>query len=207
MTATNWLDRLSAADLRRIFSNGACHPDDRPDGDDLLRPAAVLIPWLRIDEQWHILLTRRTEHLVHHSGQVAFPGGSIDHNDADAVQAALRELREEVGIQPDQVDVVGAMPLMRTVTGFLITPVLGVLKWPLDLTLDPHEVGRAFTVPLNWLADEGNYEERPYHRPNGRTEMVVFYSLYDGELIWGATARMITNMLTCLELAKENRTH
>lgn len=157
--------------------------------------AAVLIPLLRIEDQWHLLFTRRTERLETHKGQVAFPGGACEPGDRDVIGTALRETHEEIGVPPAAVRVLGHMPPQATVTGFMVTPVVGVMRWPTALRLQVHEVSRVFHVPLAWLLDGANREERLYTRSNGTSEMVVFYKPFDGEIIWGVTGRIVTDFL------------
>jgi len=164
-----------------------------------LTPASVLIPFLRFPAGWHILFTRRTDRVETHKGQVAFPGGSADRSDRDPDQTALRETFEETGILPQDVRILGRMAEFPTFTGFLITPVIGIVSWPQTLKLEEAEVSRAFTVPLSWLASSTNYELRPYLRPNGEKEMVVFYHLYDTEQIWGVTGRIMLNLIHLLK--------
>jgi 8-oxo-dGTP pyrophosphatase MutT (NUDIX family) len=163
-----------------------------------LKPASVLIPLLRQDGLWQVIFTRRTEKVENHKGQVSFPGGSVDPGDADAIQTALREAEEEIGLSSDSVRILGRMPQMPTGTGFCITPVVGVIHRPVDLKPAVDEVDRIFAVPLVWLAQAGNHEERPYMRTTGVSEMVVFFHPYDDEIIWGITARLIVNFLVII---------
>ena len=139
-----------------------------------------------------VLLTRRTETLRRHAGQVAFPGGRIDPGDADPTAAALREAQEEIGLSPDAVDVVGIADRYRTITGFDITPVVGVV--PPDLPLVPHaaEVAALFEVPLaHLLAPENQVAQSAEWNGTQRH----FYEIrWADERIWGATAAMIVNL-------------
>ena len=165
---------------------------------DGLIQAAVLIPFLWIDGAWHILFTRRTDHLETHKGQVAFPGGAVDPCDVDPGATALREAYEETGIQPGSVRLIGQMIDMVTITRFLVTPVVGVVEWPQSLNLAEFEVSRVFTVPLGWLADPENVEIKPYLRPNGHIEEVIYFNRYDGEMIWGVTGRIMYDLIQLL---------
>ena len=165
------------------------------------RPAAVLIPFLRKEDQWHLLYTRRNASLVEHSGQVAFPGGRADQDDSGPVSTALREAREEIGLQPEDVRILGALDEFLTITNYLVTPVVGVIPWPYNLRLSPIEVSRAFTIPLEWLADPNNYEEKQRSVPRMHGSVtVIYYNPYDGEVLWGATARFTLTLLKKLNL-------
>ena len=159
--------------------------------DGVLRPAAVLIAVTDRAEPG-VILTRRSEALRSHAGQVAFPGGRVDPDDADAIAAALREADEEIGLPPATVDVIGTIGLFRTVTGFEITPVVAVV--PPDLPLRPHdaEVAALFEVPLAHLLDPRNHIERTVDWMGAER---TFYEIpWVGERIWGATAAMIVNL-------------
>jgi len=169
-----------------------------PSAPAQLVAASVLIPLFRMESRWYLVYTHRTERVMNHKGQVSFPGGAADPEDQDAVQTALRETYEEIGIPTDCVQVLGQMSPMPTVTGFIITPVVGVVCWPYELRPAEVEVERVFQVPLAWLANPANREERLYTRSNGTSEMVVFYQPYDGELIWGATARITLDFIKIL---------
>lgn len=164
-----------------------------------LTPAAVLIPLYQDGREWYLLLTVRTDRVVNHKGQVSFPGGAADQTDKTPVDTALRETLEETGIPPQKVQILGQMPPLASSSGFLIYPVIGKIDWPVALTLAENEVKRIFSVPLKWLAEPENKEERLYTRQNGTQEMVIFYKPYDGEIIWGITARIISDFLDMLQ--------
>ncbi len=167
------------------------------------KPAAVLLPLLRREGEWHLLYIRRSERKRdRHSGQVAFPGGRVEPEDRDIVHTALRETHEEVGIANEHVRLLGRLRPYHTITHYQVTPVVGVIPWPYPLQLQRSEVARTFTIPLRWLGDPRNYELR--HResspqlplPEPRPEIpVVYYDEYDGETLWGATARMTLSFL------------
>lgn len=162
-----------------------------------LKCAAVLVPLIWNDDEWHILFTRRTNRVESHKGQVSFPGGACDEGDSTPEGTALREADEEVGIHPRDVRVLGKLANLITVTSFRITPVVGVIRWPTVFRIGQDEVERVFTIPLNWLADRRNRWE--FTMP-GRNRSLFAYHPYDGELLWGATARMTVNFLKTLDL-------
>ncbi|HEY71429.1 MAG TPA: CoA pyrophosphatase [Anaerolineae bacterium] len=169
------------------------------------RPAAVLIPLYWHDDEWHALFTRRTDHVEEHRGQVSFPGGMIEAEDLNHEQAALREANEEIGIHPQDVDILGRLKPTRTITHFLITPILGVIPWPYELRCNPNEVASTFGVPLQWLADPANLELRKYKpSEHGPLYEVHFFKAYQGEVIWGATGRIVVQFLKVLREVLEN---
>lgn len=156
------------------------------------RCAAVLIPLVQEKDAWHILFTRRTQRVESHKGQVSFPGGACDQGEVSPEDTALREVEEEIGVGPEAVRVLGRLTSMITITGFRVTPVVGVLNWPAVFRLSEGEVERIFTVPLTWLSDPANRWQLPF--PGSEREVVVYHP-YDGELIWGATARMTVDFI------------
>jgi len=165
-------------------------------------PAAVLIPLYQEDGDWKLLFTRRTDSVDVHAGQVSFPGGQIEDADASIVATALREAQEEIGLNPEDVETLGQLNPLFTVTQFLVTPVVGVIPWPYPLRNSPTEVARTFGVPIRWLADPDNLElkEREHLVP-GRSIRVYYFKEYEGETIWGVTARITVNLLQMLDAA------
>ena len=165
------------------------------------RPAAVLIPLLRMDLTWHLLLTRRNANLPEHSGQVAFPGGRADPEDRTAEATALRETQEEIGVAPKDVRILGKLRSYHTISNYIVTPVVGVIPWPYPLQPAQHEVTRIFTIPLEWLSDPRNHEIRypPLPEPSEPVP-VVYFMPFDGEILWGASARFTLALLSSLQL-------
>ncbi|RPI20910.1 MAG: CoA pyrophosphatase [Chloroflexota bacterium] len=163
------------------------------------RPAAVLIPMLRLDGSWHILFTRRTDSLAEHSGQVAFPGGRADPEDRSPEETALREAYEEIGLAPDVVHLLGRLQSFITITNYLVTPVVGSIPWPQPLRLALDEVSRVFTIPLDWLADPSNHEVRERDLPPPYPPVpVIYFNTYDNEMLWGVSARIVLDFLSAL---------
>lgn len=159
----------------------------------LLTPAAVLVPVIRHQAGPSVLLTRRTDTLAKHSGQVAFPGGRLDETDADLADCALRETDEEVGLSPRHIRVIGALSPYITVTGYVVTPVVGLVEPGFDLTLSPAEVAEVFEVPLAFLLDEHNHKRHGGSFNGTRREWWAIP--YGGHYIWGATAGMLRDLL------------
>lgn len=162
-----------------------------------LKCAAVLIPLAWHGDEWHVLFTRRTDKVESHKGQVSFPGGACDEGETTPEQTALREADEEIGLRPNDVRVLGRLTTLITITYFRVTPVVGVIKWPNVFRVGEHEVARIFTIPLAWLANPMNRWE--FEMP-GRNRSLIAYHPYDGELLWGATAKMTVDFLKVLGL-------
>lgn len=161
-----------------------------------LTPAAVLVPLVDRAEGMTVLLTQRTDHLTDHAGQISFPGGRIEPEDPDPQHAALREAFEEVGLPREHVTPIGRLDDYETRTGYLIYPVVGLVRPPFPIRPDPFEVADVFEVPLAFVLDRRNHrrESRVF---KGRERQ--FYVLpYEDRYIWGATASMLVNLCDVL---------
>ena len=199
--------RLAERMRKRIVENlkSLNHADDETDvldGDHVLNgrsrhsgaitPAAVLVPLIERNAGLHVLLTQRAAHLNKHAGQVSFPGGRSDPEDAHAAATALRETEEEVGITPNFVEVVGRLDDYQTGTGFRVTPIVGFVRPEFQLSLQTAEVATTFEVPLQFIFDKRNHaiESRPWQ--GGERRYYIFrYQQFE---IWGATAGMLINL-------------
>jgi 8-oxo-dGTP pyrophosphatase MutT (NUDIX family) len=158
--------------------------------------AGVLVPLIDRPGGLTVLLTRRTDDMNKHPGQVAFPGGRVDDGDADAVAAALREAHEEVGISPDLVNVLGRLDPYLTITGFEVLPVVGLVSPPPVFVPEPTEVAAIFEVPLHFLLNPANHQ-KVRRKVNGHDH--AYYAMsYESHYIWGATAGMIVNLYEVL---------
>jgi 8-oxo-dGTP pyrophosphatase MutT (NUDIX family) len=162
-----------------------------------IRPAAVLVPIVRREDALTVLFTRRTPHLQDHAGQISFPGGRAEPGDASLEATALREAHEEIGLEAQRVDLLGRLPEYVTVTGYRVTPVVGLVSLPFELRPDPFEVAEIFEVPLAFLLDPAN-QLRNSVTQEGRERRyyAMPYRLY---YIWGATAGMLMNLYGFLE--------
>ena len=158
--------------------------------------ASVLIPILTFKKDLEILLTKRSNNLKNHPGQIAFPGGKKDQIDSSPIETALRETQEEVGLNPKNVEIIASLPSHRTATGFVIKPYLGLINEPFSEILRQGEVDEIFTVPYEYILNEKNFSIQT-RKWNGsqRSYYVVPYGPY---YIWGATARILLNLSRAL---------
>jgi 8-oxo-dGTP pyrophosphatase MutT (NUDIX family) len=196
------ISRASEPWLRQRFSGGqTVAPIAAGDGHlwrpaEELRPAAVLVPVVRRDAGLTVLLTRRTDHLYDHAGQISFPGGRSEAHDESPAATALRETFEEIGLPRSLVEVLGALPEYTTVTGYRVTPVVGLVSPPPAFKLDAFEVAEAFEVPLAFVLDPGNHQRNTLQY-QGRTRH--YYAIpFEQRYIWGATAGMLMNLYAFL---------
>ncbi|MCK5546688.1 MAG: CoA pyrophosphatase [Rhodospirillaceae bacterium] len=176
--------------------------DNSSISDDTLRPAAVMVGLVDRPDGLHVLLTRRTENLEHHPGQISFPGGHIDKVDADASHAALRETFEETGIESKHISIIGSLDTYITRTGFSITPIIGFISTPFKLIADPIEVAEIFEVPLAHFMNPANHQ---LHERTFEGAIRKFYAMpYGDYYIWGATAGMLFNLYEVLKVPSKD---
>jgi len=158
------------------------------------RRASVLVPLVERPDGVTVLLTRRTDHLSSHAGQISFPGGRAEEFDSSPIETALRETEEEIGLHRRHIEIIGVLPEHSTISAYRVTPVVALVKPPFELVPDPGEVAEAFEVPLGFLMDGLNHQRREIELPqNAGTR--AFYSMpYEHYFIWGATAAMLRNL-------------
>lgn len=176
------------------------HPHGRPGyaaPERRLKPAGVLVPIINRPAGPTILLTQRTAHLKKHAGQISFPGGGWEEQDPHLEATALRETEEEIGLHNRHIEVLGQLSLYETSTAYGVTPVVGWVEPPFDLTIDPFEVAEAFEVPLGWIMQRENHQVESRVRDGRRRHYYVLP--YEGRFIWGATAGMLVNLVDVLE--------
>lgn len=156
------------------------------------RPAAVLVPLVERPEGLTVLLTYRSHHLPHHAGQISFPGGALEPGDEDPESAALRETEEEVGLRRRHVEVVGRLPDHVVISGYQVTPVVGLVRPGFSLSPDPTEVSAVFEAPVSHLFDPATH--RRVVRRIGDQELETFDLPWEGHNIWGATAGILLTL-------------
>ncbi len=211
MQKPNLTQRYISRRLAKSLESQTELPDPYSQLPGTHRPAAVLVPLFAASPQersrhtWQLLLTRRTDKVADHQGQVAFPGGGSEPADISPEMTALREAHEEVGIEPSTVKLLGKMKSLWTISNYLVTPVVGVIPWPFPIRLEDIEVSRVFSIPLDWLADPGHHEVRyrsiplPYSQMLGREfQPVIYFQPYEGELLWGVSAEITLRLINIL---------
>jgi 8-oxo-dGTP pyrophosphatase MutT (NUDIX family) len=197
--------RLTPEALRQRFQTAQGWKPDIP-GDtgsdpEGLSAASVLVPLVQRPDGMRVLLTRRTDHLRDHAGQISFPGGRVEQHDADAAATALREAEEEVGLPREAVDVIGQLPHYTTVTRYVVTPVVALVRPHFSLKLDAFEVAEAFEVPLSFLMTPAHHRRHEFDLQGQRRQFLSMpWQDVDEQgaartyFIWGATAAMLRNL-------------
>lgn len=179
-------DRLR--EVLRAYSPQGLEPDAA------LWPAAVLVLLYEHEGRPHVVFQKRTDKVDAHKGQISFPGGGRDPEDVELLHTALRETHEEIGVHPDHVDVLGQLDDIKTISNFLVTPYVGWLeRYPYEWRFSEHEVAYLIEAPVDHLLDPANYV--PDRRIIGGREVEMPSYRFGDDLIWGATARMLTNFL------------
>lgn len=192
---SDWLRRLQAA--VSPLNSGVSKLEIRgykPPGDSSYRPrktAAVLVPLLNL-ERPEIVLTRRADHLPQHAGQVSFPGGAAEPQDQNAVQTALREAHEEIGLPAHHATPLGFLDRLDTISDYRVLPVVALVQAPIAWQLDQREVAEVFTVPFEHVINLEHYENRPIERAG--ISYSIWYLQYKHHNIWGVTAAMLLNL-------------
>jgi len=158
-----------------------------------LSHAAVLLPLYQREGQCHLLFTKRSDQVKYHKGEISFPGGMVDEEDRELIQTALREAREEIGLNEEDVEIIGLLDDIVTVTQFIVTPIVGFFPYPYPFQINQIEIDELIEVPLSFLLHKDSFSEREIFRM-GRSKWVYAYQ-YGNHVIWGATARMLKQFL------------
>jgi len=191
-------ERLDAAWLRARLAHPSRWEPELP--DDLrqrfpdLRRAAVLLPIVQRPEGLTMLLTTRTAHLSTHGGQVSFPGGRAEEGDSSMIETALRETREEIGLERKHIEVIGVLPDHVTASAYIVTPVIGLVTPPFELLAESNEVAEIFEVPLAFLMNGMHHQRMSFDLPDGSGRRSFYAMPYERFFIWGATAGMLRNL-------------
>jgi 8-oxo-dGTP pyrophosphatase MutT (NUDIX family) len=189
-----WLNELERRLAREWPARASAGGESGPAAP--LRPAAVLVPLYARDGQLFTLFTKRTELVEHHKGQISFPGGVSEEEDANLWSTAVREAEEEVGIPSEGIRLLGELPRAVTVTGFEISPFVGAVPYPVEFRRQEGEVAEILQIPIAYLMDPQVVEERPVKWKGREVMTLVFH--YRGHAIWGATARILSDLLEVL---------
>ncbi len=172
---------------------------ERVGAEQELTAASVLVPLIARESGISVLFTQRTAHLKDHPGQISFPGGRVEAQDATPAQTALREAQEEIGLSSTAIEVLGYLPEHPTSTGFLVTPVVGIVTPPFDLCAHSGEVARIFEVPLAFLMDSANHQAHSWSKGGAILHSIALS--YGENFIWGATASIVIELFRALNAA------
>lgn len=183
-------------EIRSVLANRQRKVMDHPS----FARAAVLVPLFNKNRSCHLLFTKRTDLVKYHKGEISFPGGMVDEDDLTLEKTALREADEEIGLKEKDVQVIGLLDDIVTVTQFIVTPVVGLFPYPYPFKTSQVEIAELIEVPLSFLLDRENFTEREITRA-GRREIVFAYQ-YEEHIIWGATARILKQFLDLIPLPK-----
>jgi 8-oxo-dGTP pyrophosphatase MutT (NUDIX family) len=174
--------------------------DVPPDREDGYFPASVMIIFVWENNEWNILYTQRTQSVRDHKGQVSFPGGAWEDQDLCLKETALRETFEEIGIKKEEIQILGSLPPIKTISNYTITPFVGLISPDLHFQLEKAEVESVFSIPIAWLAEETNHEEREFMDSNSNIHRnVIFYKEYGGHVLWGITAMLTMKILELIK--------
>jgi 8-oxo-dGTP pyrophosphatase MutT (NUDIX family) len=161
--------------------------------------AAILIPLVMHNSEWHLVFTRRTNFVSTHQNEVSFPGGSFEPSDINLENTALRETKEEIGISNEKIEILGALQPLTTITNFSVFPFVAIMAWPTIMKINNCEVDSVFTIPLKWLMDDGNHYEEDYHNEKYGIRRVIHYKDFQGEHLWGFTAKVVRELLNIIK--------
>ena len=163
--------------------------------------AAVLVPLFKKGDGCHLLFTKRSDQVKHHKGEISFPGGVVDEEDLELINTALREAHEEIGLKQNDVQIIGILDDIVTITEFIVTPIVGLFPYPYPFKVSEVEIAELIEVPLSSLLREKSFSEKEIIR-GGQKEVVYAYE-YEKHIIWGATARILKQFLDLIPSARK----
>jgi 8-oxo-dGTP pyrophosphatase MutT (NUDIX family) len=163
--------------------------------------AAVLVPLFKKGDGCHLLFTKRSDQVKHHKGEISFPGGVVDEEDLELINTALREAHEEIGLKQNDVQIIGILDDIVTITEFIVTPIVGLFPYPYPFKVSEVEIAELIEVPLSSLLREKSFSEKEIIR-GGQKEAVYAYE-YEKHIIWGATARILKQFLDLIPPARK----
>jgi len=156
------------------------------------RPAAVLVGLVQNETGWDVIMTKRASHLAHHAGQISFPGGKVDDGDANLTETALREANEEIGLDAQHVEVIGALDAVTSPVGFVVAPIVAMVKVPTELVAAPDEVEEIIILSLQHLANPAHHRRRSYMRAGEKREIWVIE--HPDHYLWGLSATILVDL-------------
>jgi 8-oxo-dGTP pyrophosphatase MutT (NUDIX family) len=192
----NYCERDFIDQIRKILSSRQRKVIEHPP----FSHAAVLVPLFQKEGNCHLLFTKRSEEVKYHKGEISFPGGVVDEEDSELEETALREAFEEIGLKEDDVEIIGVLDDIVTITKFIVTPIVGLFTYPYPFKVSEVEIAELIEVPLTSLLDENSFSEREIFR-GGQNEIVYAYQ-YGKHIIWGATARILKQFLDLIPSAR-----
>jgi len=164
--------------------------------------AAVLVPLFKKEEECHLLFTKRSDEVKYHKGEISFPGGVVDEEDRELINTALREAHEEIGLKESDIQVIGLLDDIVTITEFIVTPIVGLFPYPYPFKVSEVEIAELIEVPLSFLLNKECLSERTILR-GGQNEVVYAYQ-YGEHIIWGATARILNQFLDLISSERKS---
>jgi 8-oxo-dGTP pyrophosphatase MutT (NUDIX family) len=189
--------KLDIQDIKYKINNFKYPEEEYISDSRSFTPASVLIPVYEKNNITHLLLTKRTEKVKHHKGQISFPGGKFDPGDESLEMTALRETYEEVGIRGNDVNVLGKINKMVTITNFIVTPYVGTFPYPYEFKVNADEIDELIEVPVSHLHDKGNFREET--REINGLKYPVYYYTYNEFIIWGVTGKILFDFLNIIK--------
>jgi 8-oxo-dGTP pyrophosphatase MutT (NUDIX family) len=197
MGETNPCEKTFVDQIRTILSSRKRRVIEHPP----FSHAAVLVPLFKKGEDCHLLFTKRSDQVKHHKGEISFPGGVVDEEDLELINTALREAHEEIGLRKSDVEIIGILDDIVTITEFIVTPIVGLFPYPYPFKVSEVEIAELIEVPLSSLLREESFSEKEIIR-GGQKEVVYAYE-YERHIIWGATARILKQFLDLIPSARK----